>query len=193
MCLYSASQFNAINISTTYHDLYMSLLHIKSTLIFQCESHRANFYLQHVTEQQHKPNKDESSISGPQSGDQTQQSLCCQRALQFVKTQNPNANPNKIDKEVIEDKYPNMTTMVENVNWNETNTSLVNFSSNPQHPLPTYLYYEILNNLFKCTHWKYNNTSPLHILCTLMPQIILLLTLVLVCTWYEESTLGQEP
>ena len=31
------------------------------------------------------------------------------------------------------------------------------------------------------------NTSPLCILCTLMPQIITLLTLTLVHTWYEES------
>ena len=33
-----------------------------------------------------------------------------------------------------------------------------------------------------------NNTSPLCILCMLMPQIIPLLILTLVCTWYEEST-----
>ena len=32
-----------------------------------------------------------------------------------------------------------------------------------------------------------NNTSPLCILCTLMPQIIPLLTLMLVHTWYKES------
>ena len=32
-----------------------------------------------------------------------------------------------------------------------------------------------------------NNTSPLCILCMLMPQIIPPLTLTLVCTWYEES------
>ena len=32
-----------------------------------------------------------------------------------------------------------------------------------------------------------NNASPLCILCTLMPQIIPLLTLTLVHTWYEES------
>ena len=39
---------------------------------------------------------------------------------------------------------------------------------------------------------KKSITSPLHILCTLMPQIIPLLTLMLVHTWYEESTLGEE-
>jgi hypothetical protein len=35
-----------------------------------------------------------------------------------------------------------------------------------------------------------NDTSPLCILCMLMPKIIRLLTLMLVRTWYEESTLG---
>lgn len=35
-----------------------------------------------------------------------------------------------------------------------------------------------------------NNTSPLHILRTLVPQLILLLSLMLVHTWYKESTLG---
>ena len=38
-----------------------------------------------------------------------------------------------------------------------------------------------------------NNTSPLCILRTLMPQIIPLLTVMLVRTWYEESTLGFVP
>ena len=33
-----------------------------------------------------------------------------------------------------------------------------------------------------------NNTSPLWILCTLIPEIVPLLTLMLLCTWYEEST-----
>ena len=32
-----------------------------------------------------------------------------------------------------------------------------------------------------------NNTSPLRILCMLMPQLIPLLTLTFVHTWYEES------
>ena len=32
-----------------------------------------------------------------------------------------------------------------------------------------------------------NSTSSLHILCTLMPQRIPLLTLTLICMWYEES------
>ena len=37
-------------------------------------------------------------------------------------------------------------------------------------------------------------TSPLHITHMLMPQIIPLLTLILVCTLYEESTLpGVKP
>ena len=35
-------------------------------------------------------------------------------------------------------------------------------------------------------------TSPLCILCMLMPQIITLLTLMLICTWYKESNLGVE-
>ena len=35
-----------------------------------------------------------------------------------------------------------------------------------------------------------NNTSPLCTLCTPMPQTIPLLTLMLVRTWYEESTPG---
>ena len=33
-----------------------------------------------------------------------------------------------------------------------------------------------------------NNTSPLCILYTLMPQRLPFLTLTLVCTWYEKST-----
>ena len=41
---------------------------------------------------------------------------------------------------------------------------------------------------FLDVHTGVNNTSPLCILCTLMPQIIPLLTFTLVCTWYEEST-----
>ena len=36
------------------------------------------------------------------------------------------------------------------------------------------------------------NTSPLCILCTILPQTIPLLTLMLVCRWYEEST-PREP
>ena len=35
-----------------------------------------------------------------------------------------------------------------------------------------------------------NNTSPLCVLYTLMPHIIPLLTLMLVCTWYEGPSLG---
>jgi hypothetical protein len=34
------------------------------------------------------------------------------------------------------------------------------------------------------------NTSPVRLLCTLMPEIKARLTLMLVRTWYGESTLG---
>jgi hypothetical protein len=41
---------------------------------------------------------------------------------------------------------------------------------------------------FLDVHTRYNNISPLHILCMLMSHKIPLLTFTLVRTWYEEST-----
>ena len=80
-----------------------------------------------------------------------------------------------------------------NVNkLDETNTSIVQKVSKPwggaflHLPLPKKI---------KCSFYVYTvekiNTSPLCILCMLMPQIIPLLTLMLVHTWYENPPPGQ--
>lgn len=49
-----------------------------------------------------------------------------------------------------------------------------------------YLYLRRINSLIGCIHWR-EIPSPLCILCTLMPQRMPPLTLVLVQTCYEES------
>ena len=52
------------------------------------------------------------------------------------------------------------------------------------------LYIGNLNGLFRCTYYRKLIPLSLCILCTLMPQMIPLLTLTLVRMWYEESTPG---
>ena len=82
---------------------------------------------------------------------------------------------------VIKD-YDHMTTMI------ETNTSIVKKNPlNLRAPFCTSTFTS--NNLSRCTHQKKKEKkSPLCILYMLMPQILPLLTLTLVHTWYEEST-----
>ena len=69
------------------------------------------------------------------------------RASSFFTT--PNANPNKMDKGVIEGYYHHMPIMV-NVNWDETKKSIVKKGTF----LYIYLYFKILNSLSKCKHHK---------------------------------------
>ena len=76
-----------------------------------------------------------------------------------------------------------METMDEKCEVDETNTFVVNFFSNPQGTFCT------STQPFQMYILENNDTSPLCILCTLMPRIIPLPTLTLVRMWYEESTL----
>jgi hypothetical protein len=86
-----------------------------------------------------------------------------------------------MNKVVIEDFY-HMTTMDENMNWMKLTHSLSKKLSKPYGPLLyIYLYFKILNRLSKYIYnRKEKMTSPLCILCMLMPQIITLSTITLV-------------
>ena len=83
-----------------------------------------------------------------------------------------------------------MTTMDENMNWMKLTHLLSNFSLNLRAPFCTSTFTPRLIIAFSTYTLEKNNTSPLSILCTLVPPTIVLLTLMLVCTWYGESTQG---
>ena len=91
---------------------------------------------------------------------------------------------------VIENYY-HMITMNDNVNWMKLTYLLLIFSLNHMAPFCTSNFTSIFIIAFSNIHITENNTSPLCTLCTLVSQIISLLTLMLVCTWYEESTPGD--
>ena len=59
--------------------------------------------------------------------------------------------PRRMNEVVIEDYY-HMTTIDENVNWMELAHLLSSFSLNPRVPFCTSIFFNVLNNLFKCTH-----------------------------------------
>ena len=71
---------------------------------------------------------------------------------------------------VIED-YDHMKIIDENAKWMKLTYLLsIFFSLNLRAPLLyIYLYFINFNSLFKCTHQRENNTSPLCILRTLVP------------------------
>ena len=93
----------------------------------------------------------------------------------------------KFDKVVIEDYY-HMTTMVKNVNWIKQTHLLLIF---PLILRPLFVHLPLHQKFlisFLYLH-NMNYTSSLCVLvCTQMPPIIPLLTLVLDWTWYEKST-----
>ena len=71
--------------------------------------------------------------------------------------------------------YDQMTTMDENVNWMKLPHLMSDFSYKPKGPLLYIsLYFETLIAFLDVHTWEFD-TSPLCILCTLMPQIITLL------------------
>ena len=76
-----------------------------------------------------------------------------------------------------------MTTMDENVNWLELKHLLSLFSFNHEAHFGTSTFTStIFNSLFQMYTLENNNTSPLCILCMLMPQIIPLRTRISVHT-----------
>ena len=101
--------------------------------------------------------------------------------------------PTRMDNVVIKDYY-HMITMNENVNWMELTHMLLSFPLNPKARFCTSTFTStFLIAFFYMYKLEKNNTSPLCIICMLMPQILPLLTLTLVHTWYEEATLGLYP
>ena len=95
-----------------------------------------------------------------------------------------------MDKVVIKDYY-HMTTMDKNIIRIKLAHSMSFCSLNLKSPLLyIYLYFKIKYILFYMHTLEKNNTFPLRILCTLVPQLIPLLTLTLVCTWCEISSPG---
>ena len=97
----------------------------------------------------------------------------------------------RMDGIVSKDHY-HMTIVDENVIWMKLTHLLSRFFSKTQgRLLYIYLYFRVLDNLFQLYTLEKNNTSPLRILCKpcmLIPQIIPLLTLMLIHMWCEEST-----
>ena len=112
------------------------------------------------------------------------------QSLQFCKHLEPKMEAlTRMDLVVIED-YCDMTTMDENINWMTLAYLLSSLSLNLTAPLLyIYLYFIFLNRLFGYMHQR--KTIPLpygYYICTLRPQIIPLLILMLVHVSYEVST-----
>ena len=93
----------------------------------------------------------------------------------------------RMDMVVMKDNY-HMTTMDENVKWTTLTHLLSIFPPNLKAPFCTSTLASWLLILFWNVHTGENYTSPFHIQCMLMPQILPLLTLPLVRTWHKEST-----
>ena len=81
-----------------------------------------------------------------------------------------------------------MITMNENGRLDNTNTSVINIFHTVGPPLahPPKTRKQFLG--FLEVHTREKQYSLLCIICTPMPQIIPLTTLMLVCTWHQEST-----
>ena len=95
--------------------------------------------------------------------------------------------PTRMNNVVIDDYY-HLTTMYENVNWMELTQLLSKKSLNPRAPSCTSTFTSSFSIAFLNVLTRENNASLSYIPCTLMSQIVPLLALKLVCTWYEEST-----
>ena len=101
------------------------------------------------------------------------------------------------DKVIIEDFYQ-MTTTYEYMNWMKLTHTLLTFSLNPRAPFctstfPSTSLIAFVIYTLKEKRKRKRKSSPLCILCTLMPQIKPLLALKLVHMWYEESIPGRNP
>ena len=82
-----------------------------------------------------------------------------------------------------------MTIMDEDINWMKLTHMLSIFSLQLSPPPLLYLPFASKTIIaFLYVHTEENDTSPLYILCMLMPRIISLSTLMLICTWLEDST-----
>ena len=77
----------------------------------------------------------------------------------------------KMDKVVIEDYY-RVTIMDENMNWMKLTHLLSLFSLNPRAPFCTSTFIWTFLITLLNVHTRENTTSPLCILCMLLPQII---------------------
>jgi hypothetical protein len=74
-----------------------------------------------------------------------------------------------------------------------TTTSTIKKNLNLRVPLCTSTFTTMFLIAFKVYTLEKNNTSPLHILCMIMPQITTHLTLTLVQTWYERAPPPPSP